>query len=316
MSKSKKNIDILIIGAGPAGLTAGIYASRLKLSTLILEDEIVGGQIRDAYVIENYPGFTSISGAELVKKMNEQAIASGTEIDEFDKIISVKFTDDERIVETETYLYEAKAVIIAAGAKRRELPIPEEKKFRGKGIHYCELCDGHMYEGKNIAVVGGGNSALLAVKFLSTYANKITIIQQFDYFQAEKKVQDEIFNNPKVNIIWNTEVKNALGEEKLSKIVIENIKTKEIAELNVDGVFVYIGFSPRTDIYNEYINLDKYGNILAGETTETNVKGVFAAGDVRSKLFRQVTTAVSDGTVAALMAEKFINSTRKQVKAL
>lgn len=311
MNKSKKNIDILIIGAGPAGLTAGIYASRLMLSTLILEDEIVGGQIRDAYIIENYPGFSSISGAELVKKISEQAISSGAELDEFDKILSVKLTDTERIIETESYIYDAKAVIIAAGAKRRELPIPEEKKFHGKGIHYCELCDGKMYEGKHIAVVGGGNSALLAVKFLSKYASKITVIQQFDYFQAEKTVQDETFNNPKVNILWNSEVKNALGEDKLSKLLIEDVQTKETSELNIDGVFVYIGLIPRTDMYKEYITLDKYGNILAGESTETNIKGVFAAGDVRSKLFKQVTTAVSDGTVAALMAEKFINSIKE-----
>jgi thioredoxin reductase (NADPH) len=314
MGKPKKNIDVLIIGSGPAGLTAGIYSSRFKLSTLILEDEIVGGQIRDAYTIENWPGFMIISGTEFVEKMNTQVIASGAILDEFDRIISVKFTDNERLVETESTLYHAKVVIIAAGAKRRELPIPipEEKKFHGNGIHYCELCDGHIYEGKEIAVVGGGNSALLAVKFLSKYAKKITIIQQFDYFQAETKIQDEVFANPKVHILWNSEVRHAAGDEKLSNLVIENVKTRQTSNLNLDGVFVYVGLTPRTDLYKEYITLDKYGYILAGETTETNVKGVLAAGDVRSKLFRQVTTAAGDGTVAALMAEKFINSTGEE----
>ena len=311
MDKPEKNIDVLIIGSGPAGLTAGIYASKFKLSTLILEDEIVGGQIRDAYTIENWPGFMKISGTEFVEKMNAQVIASGALLDEFDRIISVKLTDDERLVETESTLYHAKVVIIAAGAKRRELPIPEEKKFHGNGIHYCELCDGHIYDGKEIAVVGGGNSALLAVKFLSKYAKKITIIQQFDYFQAETKIQDEVFANPKVEILWNSEVRHAAGEEKLTKIIIENVKTRQTSNLNLDGVFVYVGLIPRTDLYKDYITLDKYGYILAGETTETNVKGVLAAGDVRGKLFRQVTTAAGDGTVAALMAEKFINSTGK-----
>lgn len=312
MNKATKTIDVLIIGSGPAGLTAGIYASRLKLSTLILEDEIIGGQIRDAYTIENYPGFMNISGIALTKNMQQQAISSGCTIDEFDKILSIKFTNDKKIVETHSYIYNAKTIIIASGAKRRQLPIPEENTFHGKGIHYCELCDGHMYEGKHIAVVGGGNSALLAVKFLSMYARKITIVQQFDYFQAENKIQEETFNNPKVDIIWNSEVRHALGVDKLSKIVIENVQTKTTDELFVDGLFVYIGFIPSTELYKDYITLDEFGNILADETTKTNIAGVFAAGDVRSKLFRQITTATADGTVAALMAEKFINQIIKE----
>ncbi|MCD3245503.1 FAD-dependent oxidoreductase [Clostridium botulinum C] len=312
MNKPNKVIDVLIIGSGPAGLTAGIYASRLKFSTLILEDEIIGGQIRNAYKIENYPGFINISGIDLIKNIQEQAIASGCIIDEFDKILCVKLTNDKKIIETQSYIYNAKTVIIASGAKRRQLPIPEENNFHGKGIHYCELCDGHMYEGKHIAIIGGGNSALLAVKFLSMYAEKITIIQQFDYFQAEKKIQEETFNNPKVNIIWNSEVKHAIGDNKISKIVIENIQTNTTSELSVDGIFVYIGFIPSTELYKDYIALDEFGNILADETTKTNVEGVFAAGDVRSKLFRQLTTATADGTVAALMAEKFINKINKE----
>lgn len=311
MEKENKDIDILIIGAGPAGLTAAIYTSRLKLKTLVLEDEIIGGQIRDAYTIENYPGFKNITGVDLTKKMEEQAIASGAIIDEFDKIISIKLSNSEKIVETESHIYNAKVVIIASGAKRRELPIPEEKKFHGKGIHYCELCDGHMYDGKHIAVVGGGNSALLAVNFLSKYAEKITLVHQLDYFQAEKKIQDEVFKNPKVTILWNSEIKHAIGDNNISKISVENIKTKQETELSVDGIFVYIGFIPRTDLFKDYITLDKFGNILADETTKTNIDGVFAAGDVRSKSFRQLTTATADGTVAALMAEKFINSKEK-----
>ena len=169
----------------------------------------------------------------------------------------------------------------------------------------------YMYDGKHIAVVGGGNSALLAVNFLSKYAEKITLVHQLDYFQAEKKIQDEVFKNPKVTILWNSEIKHAIGDNNISKISVENIKTKQETELSVDGIFVYIGFIPRTDLFKDYITLDKFGNILADETTKTNIDGVFAAGDVRSKSFRQLTTATADGTVAALMAEKFINAKEK-----
>lgn len=306
MNKKETSLDILIIGAGPAGLTAGIYGARSKLSTLILEDELVGGQIKDAYIVENYPGFMQIKGSDLIDKMIEQVSNAGAIIDEFDKIISVKLTDTEKIIETKSYIYKPKVVIIAAGAKKRELPVPEEKKFHGNGIHYCELCDGHLYEGKQIAVVGGGNSAIGAVRFLSKYACKITLIHQLDKLQADNESQQELFNNEKVNIIWNTVVEHAIGENKLETLELSNTVTKENSKIIVDGVFVYIGLVPRTDLYRSYLKVNDYGNIEANELCETNVKGVFAAGDVRNKMFRQLTTAVSDGTIAALMAEKYI----------
>lgn len=307
MSKAEKDLDLLIIGAGPAGLTAGIYAARLNLKTLILEDELIGGQIRDSYIVENYPGFNKISGSDLIDKMQNQTTNLGATIDEFDKIISVKLTDEEKIIETQSFIYKPKTVIIAAGAKRRELPIAEEKKYHGRGIHYCEVCDGNLYSGKHIAVVGGGNSAVGAANFLLKYAAKITIIHQFDYLQADKKAQDDLIKSNKVDFIWDSEIRQALGDTKLESVIVENIKTKEKSELKFDGIFVYIGLIPRTDLYKDYLNIDKYGNIEAGETCETNIKGVFAAGDVRTKIFRQLTTAVSDGTVAALMAEKYIS---------
>ena len=298
--------DLMIIGSGPAGLTAGIYAGRLKLNPLILENEIVGGQIRDAYLLENYPGFSSVSGSVLIERMARQAEESGAQIDEFDEIIKMKFSNDQKVIETTSAIYHPTAVIIASGAKRRLLPVPEEKRFHSKGIHYCELCDGHMYEGKHIVVVGGGNSALLAVKLLSKYASKITIIQQLDYFQAEKKVQDEIYANEKVEILWEHEIRHVEGNEIVESIEIEDLRKGTLRSLLVDGIFVYIGYVPGTDLYRNMIELDPYGSILADETTQTNIRGVFAAGDVRSKQFRQVTTAVSDGTVAAMMAEKYI----------
>ncbi len=308
MSKVEKNLDLLIIGSGPAGLTAGLYAARLKLDTLILEDELVGGQIKDAYIVENYPGFNSISGSDLIDKIQEQVISAGAKLDEYDNVISVKLTDEEKIIETKKYIYKPKAVIIASGSKRKELPIEEEKKFHSRGIHYCELCDGSLYENKHIAVVGGGSSALLAASLLANYGSKITIIHRRDSFRADKKIQDEIFNNKKIEIIWNTKVISAIGEDKLKGLTIQNVNTKENSNLEVDGVFVYIGLLPRTEIFKDFIKVDNLGNIISNENCETNVKGVFAAGDVRVKAVRQLTTAVSDGTIAALMAEKYISN--------
>lgn len=306
MNKKEKELDLLIIGAGVAGLTAGLYAARLKLDTLIIEDGLVGGQIRDAYVVENYPGFNRIGGRELTDRMQEQSKLAGAVIDEFDSILSVTLTDEEKVIETENYRYRPKAVIIASGAKRRELPIPEEKKFHANGIHYCELCDGHLYEGKHVAVIGGGSSAVAAADYLSKYAGKVTLIHCLNQLQADKKSQEELFANSKVEVLWNFEVKQVIGDAILEGIVLENSETKECTELKLDGIFVYIGYLPRTEMYKDYVDIDDDGNIVAGETCETNVKGVFAAGDVRKKLFRQLTTAVSDGTVAALMAEEYI----------
>lgn len=312
MNKKEKELDLLIIGAGPAGLTAGLYAARLKLDTLIIEDELVGGQIRDAYVVENYPGFSKIGGSELTEKMQKQSKLAGAVIDEFDRVLSVRLTDDEKVIETENYLYKPKAVIIASGAKRRELPIPEEKQFRGNGIHYCEICDGHLYEGKHVGVIGGGSSAVGAADFLAKYAAKVTLIHRSGELRADKKSQEELFANEKVEVLWDSEVKQVLGGERLEAVVLENPKSKERREIKLDGIFVYIGSVPRTEIYKEYVDIDEYGNIVAGETCETKVQGVFVAGDVRKKLIRQLTTAVSDGTVAALMAEKYILKNKRQ----
>lgn len=308
MSKPIIDKDLIIIGAGAAGLTAGIYSSRLKLSTLILEDEIIGGQINDAYLVENYPGFMSVKGSDLTSVMKEQALYAGAIVDEFDSIKSVSFSNEQKIIETDSYKYNAKSVIIAAGAKKRALPIPEEKKFLSKGIHYCELCDGHMYEGKHIVVVGGGNSAIGAALVLLKYASKLTIVHQFDTFNADKKTVDKLLEDKKVEIIWNSEVRHGFGEKKLEKIEIENLETKEKQLIDVDAVFVYIGHTPRTELYKEFLDVDNYGNILTNENCETKIDGIFAAGDVRAKRFRQLTTATSDGTIAALMAEEYLKN--------
>lgn len=306
MSKPQKSLDLLIIGAGVAGLTAGIYGARLKLKTLILEDEIIGGQIVDAYVIENYPGFDRIKGSELIDRMQEQARRAGAEIDEFDKIETVTLTDEEKIVETQNWIYRPAVVIIAAGMKRRELPIPQEKQFRGRGVHYCELCDGHIYNGKTIAVVGGGNGAVDAVNFLNKYANRIYLIHRLATLEADAVSQEKMVGNDKVVVMPNSRIIEARGETALNAIVVENLGTLGKSELPVDGIFVYIGFDPKTNLYQKEIILNEAGYIVADESCETNVQGVYAAGDIRTKGFRQLTTAAGDGTIAALQAEKYI----------
>ena len=308
MEKAHKAIDVVIIGSGVTGLTAALYAGRMKLSTLVLETDLVGGQIVNASEIENYPGFTSIRGSELVEKIRQQAELFGASIDEFDKIINVELTDTKKIVETESFIYEPKVVIIATGMTRRKLPLPEESRFLSKGIHYCELCDGHMYQDKTIAVVGGGNAALDAAKFLTKYAKKLYIIHRSPALTADVLTQENVLKNPMVEVLLNTEIRKAKGDKTLEMLELYDKKEEKTYELPVDGLFVDIGVVPNTAMFSKYINIDSAGNILAGEDCKTNVAGVFAAGDVRAKQIRQLTTAMADGTVAAILAEKYIGN--------
>ncbi|WP_293978843.1 thioredoxin-disulfide reductase [uncultured Clostridium sp.] len=306
MAKEVKELDLIIIGGGPAGLTAAIYAGRAKLNTLLLENKILGGQVRNSFTIENYPGFKSIEGGKLADLIQEQAAEFGAVIDEFDLIENIYLSDEEKTVETETYIYKPKAVIIATGAVPRKLPIKGENEFAGRGIHYCAVCDGAMYEGKNIAVVGGGNSALEEALFLTRFAEKVYLVRRYDYFRGEQSVIDEVFNHPKIEVLLNEDMIEAKGDDFLNSVVLKNTVSKEISELKVDAVFGYIGTEPKTADIKEYLNLTEQGYIITDEDMQTNIKGVYAAGDVRDKKFRQITTAVADGTIALLNAEKYI----------
>lgn len=308
MEKEIKEIDLIIIGAGPAGLTAAIYAARANLETLVLEKDVIGGQVRSSYTIENYPGFEIIKGNELGDRIQEQAEALGAVVDEFDFIEKVILKDEEKIVETGDYIYKPKAVIIATGATPVKLSIPDEKIYEGKGIHYCAVCDGAIYKDEVVAVVGGGNAALEESIFLSKFAKKVIIIRRYDYFKGEAKTLETVKNTPNIDIMYNWDLVNVSGEVFVDRAIVRNTKTDEEKEVPVKAVFGYIGTEPKTDIFKEYINLDSKGYIPANEGMETNVKGVFVAGDVRVKEFRQITTAVADGTIAALQAEKYINS--------
>lgn len=306
--KDEKELDLAIIGAGAAGLTAGLYAARSKLNTLIFENGLVGGQIRETFSVENFPGFTSISGSELADKMQEQTIKSGVNISEFENIEKVKLSDQEKIIETDSTIYNAKSIIIATGSKSKRLPVPEEEKLHGKCIHYCELCDGAMYEGKDIIVVGGGNSAIDAALFLTKYAKNILVIHHSESLKAQKINQDELFKHKNVTLLLNTEITHVIGDNTIKEITAKDKKTGETKSLKADGIFVYVGNKPQTDLFKDSLILSESGHIKTNEKLETNIKGVFAAGDVREKEIRQLTTAVNDGSIAALMAEKYIKS--------
>lgn len=312
MEKQVKEIDLIIIGAGPAGLTSAIYASRAKLDTLVLEDNIIGGQVRSTYTVENYPGFTEITGNELADRIQAQAEACGAIIDEFDFIENVSLKDDEKIVETGDYIYKPKAVIIATGATPKRLPIPSENKYLGKGIHYCAVCDGAVYKDEVVAVVGGGNAALEEALYLSNIAKKVIVIRRYDYFRAEAKTLEAASRKENIEIMYNWDLVDVLGGDFVEVAKIRNTKTGEEKEISISGVFGYIGTEPKTAMFREYIRIKDNGYIEADENMRTNVKGVYVAGDVRDKMFRQITTAVSDGTIAALNADKYISEIKER----
>lgn len=303
------NCDVLIIGAGPAGLTAAIYAARDKLQTIIIESNIYGGQVATTYHIANYPGVNGvISGYELMENIKNQALSFGAVIKEPEQILEIDLKSNPKKVITNDAEYFSKAVIITTGSEPRKLPVPEEEKFRGRGIHYCATCDAAFYKDMDVIVVGGGTSALEEAVYLTKFARSVTIVNRSDKFKAAKKTCDTVKNNGSIKIIWNTIVKEVKGEEFVESVILQNKKTGEIREEKTDGIFVYIGTEPNTSIFKDQINLSETGHIIADENMATNIPGVFAAGDVREKQIRQITTAVSDGTIAGIMAEKFINS--------
>ena len=305
MEKVSVKKDIVIIGAGMAGLTAALYAGRMNLDTIVLENAIIGGQIANAVGIENYPGFEKVSGKELIETVQRQAEKFGAVIDEFDVIERIELQNKIKLVETANYIYETPAVIIASGMNRRKLPLAEETKYAGRGVHYCELCDGHMYQDKVISVMGGGNAAVDAANFLTKYANKLYLIHR-SQFRADEISQEKLRQNPKVEIFLETEITKLMGDNRLRKIEIFDKKIQSSKILDVDAIFVNIGVEPNNHLFKDQIKLSERGHILAAEDCRTNLEGVFAAGDIREKEINQLTTAASDGTTAALLAEKYI----------
>ncbi|MHB9012998.1 MAG: NAD(P)/FAD-dependent oxidoreductase, partial [Ignavibacteriaceae bacterium] len=296
---------------GPAGLTAGIYLSRSKMKTLILNEGTVGGQIILTHEIANYPGIEKISGYQLANVMKNQAKSFGCTIKSNIKITGMNLTSEVKSVEiNKKEIYSAGSVIFATGGRSRNLNVLGEDKFKGKGISYCATCDGDFFQDKNIIVVGGGNSALEEAVSLTKYASTVTIVHQFENFQAFEHAVEEAQNNPKINFMMGSKIKEFIGENSLEKVIIENLNTLEISEMNIEGVFIFIGYQPNTESLKGIITLNDKNEIIVNENYETNIPGVFAAGDSIQKKYRQITTAVADGTIAALSAIEYINSTK------
>ncbi len=307
MDKKRIQKDVVIVGAGMAGLTAAIYAGRANRKVLVLENSLVGGQIANTAGIENYPGFLSVAGGDLMGVVQQQAEKYGATVDEFDNIERLELTSQPKLVETESAIYEAKAVILASGMNRRKLPLPEAPRYDDKGIHYCELCDGHLYQNKIIAVAGGGNAAIDAAYYLTKYAKKLYVIHR-SQLRADKTSVDRLLEKPNVEILLETDIVGLEGEGHLERVRIHDKATGEDRTIPVDGIFVNIGVIPNTELFKNQITLGPTGRIESGEDCRTNIPGVFAAGDIREKEIRQLTTAASDGTTAGIHADEFIQS--------
>lgn len=299
--------ELVIIGAGPAGLAAGIYGVRSGLKTLVLEEKIAGGTTADAPMIENYPGFRSVSGFELAQKMVAHAKDSGVTIHEFETATELDLKTAEKTVKSDKATYKTKAVIITSGSHYRELNIPGEKEFRGKGVSYCGLCDGPLFKGKRLLVVGGGNSALITTLYLAGLASEVKIAHRKDSFRAEAALVQSLREKPNIEILWNTEITQIKGERLVNKAILLDNKANVTRELTVDGIFVQVGEDPNSRIAREAsVAVDEDGYIIVDALQRTSIPGVYAAGDVSNHPVKQVGTAVGQGITAATEAYGYI----------
>jgi len=303
----EKIYELIIIGGGPAGLTAGIYATRGRLNTLLLDKLAPGGLVATTEWVENYPGFPEgITGADLMKKMEEQAQKFGLEIISIKEVLSVDFKNKIKTIKVEDGEYKTKTVIIATGTQPKKLNTPGEDKFRGRGVAYCATCDGPLFKDKNIVVIGAGSSGVQEGLYLLRFVKSATVVEFLPHMTAEKILQEKALKEPRMKFYLNHMVTSINGENKVESVTIKSRATGEEKKIEAQGVFVYVGLNPMTEFLKGQIELDRWGYILAGEDTKTSVPGVFAAGDVRQKILRQITTAVGDGATAAFMAEKYV----------
>lgn len=306
--------DVIIIGGGPAGLAAGLYAARGKMSTLILEKEKAGGQIVNTAEVANYPGsMENATGPVLIDRMVEQCKEFGAEFLK-DTINEIKVDESIKVLVGEKETYKAKSIIIASGANPRLIGVPGEKELTGKGVSYCATCDADFFTDLEVFVVGGGDSAVEEAIFLTKFARKVTIVHRRDELRAAKSIQEKAFNNPKIDFIWDSTVEEIKGDGIVESVVFKNVKTGETTEYTADeddgtfGIFVFVGYIPATEIYKDIINMDETGYIITDDNMKTNIPGVFAAGDCRVKSLRQVITAAADGAIAAIQSEKYIEN--------
>jgi len=299
--------ELLIIGAGSAGLAAGIYGSRSGLKTLVLEEKIAGGTTAEAPLVENYPGFRSINGPELAQKMVEQAKNTGVTIHEFETAMGLDLKSEPKVVKTNRATYTTKAVLIASGRHYREIGVPGEKELRGRGVSYCGICDGPLFKGKRLLVVGGGNSALITALYLAGIASDVKIAHRRDTFRAEEALSQALNQKENIETLWNTEVKQIIGEKIVSNALLFNNKTGETRELAVDGVFVQVGEDPNSQSAREAgVAVDEDGYIVVDLLQKTSIAGVYAAGDVTTNPVKQIGTAVGQGITAAMEAYAYV----------
>ena len=301
---------LLIIGSGPAGYTAAIYAARANLEPTLVSGLQPGGQMTVTSDVENYPGFADvIQGPWLMDQMKQQAEKVGTKMIN-DLIVDVDFkSNPKKMIGDSGTVYLADAVVIATGAQAKWLGLPSEKAYQGKGVSACATCDGFFYRNKKVVVVGGGNTAVEEAIFLTNFATSVTVIHRRDSFKAEKIMQDRLFKNPKINVIWDSVVEEITGDDKkgVTGVNVKNVKTGAVSKLDTDGVFIAIGHAPATSVFKGHVNIDTDGYIVTKpDSTATNIPGVFAAGDVKDKIFRQAVTAAGMGCMAALEADKYI----------
>ncbi len=300
--------DTIIIGGGPAGLSAGLYASRSRMDTLIIERAAYGGQVATTNEIDNYPGsIENSTGASLSKRMKEQAEEFGTKF-VTDEVAGVELEGDVKVIRCIKDSYKSKTIIIATGAYPRLGGFKNETELRGKGVSYCATCDADFFEDLDIVVLGGGDSAISEAIYLTKFGETVTVIHRRDELRAVKSLQEKAFSNPKIKFVWDTVVQEAKGKEILEGLVLKNIKTGIVSELKADGCFVFVGYLPISELFKGKITMDERGDIITDEEMRTNIPGVYAAGDIRVKLLRQIITAAADGAIAATHAEHYIES--------
>ncbi len=306
--KEATPFELIIIGGGPAGLAAGIYARRAAIDTLLIEKALTGGLITTTEIVENYPGFPEgISGAELGKRFDDQARKYGLDM-VFGKVTRLEAKNRIKKVFTDEHQYSSRAVIIATGSEPKKLGVPGEEDFIGRGVSYCATCDGPFYKDKNVAVIGGGNGAIEEAIFLTKFAKLVTVIHRRDALRADKVLQEKAASNPKIFFKLNTVVEEIKGGEKVSSLKLTDALSGKKSSINLDGVFIYTGLKPNTDFVKDIVKLDESGHIITDETLKTNIDGIFAAGDVRKKTLRQVVTAVADGATAAASAYSYLKA--------
>ncbi|MFA7227668.1 MAG: FAD-dependent oxidoreductase [Melioribacteraceae bacterium] len=304
-NKSETHCDVLIIGGGPAGLTSGIYSAQAKLNTILVDKDLPGGQVKVTHMVWNYPGYEEpISGYMLMHHMSEQAKSAGVNFRSAVDVTGIDLINKNVEIDGIETIH-AKKIIIATGSSPRKLGVKGETEYKGQGISYCATCDAKFYEGKHVVVIGGGNSAIEEALFITKFASKVTIVHQFDKLQANKTAQEKAFANPKIEFVFEHEprefVKNG---STVNEVIVEDLKTRELKSISCDGVFIFAGMNPNLEDFDNRLTLDKWGYVDVNASMKTNIDGVFAVGDVAGKQFRQITTAVADGTVAAITISK------------